>query len=325
METDKAEQLIREAIARFNPGNTIASVEHLSTLPHSAVSRIVMSDGQRLILKRAGSAEFAAGMRKEFIINRDVLSQLPNKVAPRMLGGQEDVEIPYLIFEDSAVSHQPLSVATPPGYSYLERFVSTLAKAHAQSKHIDLEAAFSNVQGDVRVTDGSEYVPAVLDAFLHSKDRDQLPASAFTLIEKVRDNIPQIADLLSGQACLIHGDAHAGNALYADDAVLLDWALTVIGPGEVDLCHLLALNLPRYFASEYEPALIRRYVEVCANHDVTLSEEGVLARYRQCLLMTVIVAVGMQTVAGMPKTVGSYLFTNAVHSAMDHNIMEFLD
>ena len=84
------------------------------------------------------------------------------------------------------------------------------------------------------------------------------------------------------------------------------------------------MNLPRYFASEYEPVAIGQYVQTWSKFGWDLREDEVLERYRVCLLLTVIIAVGMQMVAGMQETVWSYMFTNAVHSAIDHDSLTYL-
>ena len=317
-------QRVRDVFGSLDPSLTVTHAEAMSTLPHSFVSRVTVDDGKTLIFKQAGSEQFAVGMQKELIVNRDILSKVPEKVAPALLHCSEATTLPWLVFEDISVSHKPISLGRAPNFRYIEKFVQALAKTHAQSAKLDLQALFLNVQGDVRVDDGAEHVVPVLAQFLHTCEPDRFPPRTYDLIKKIRDNIPKIVSLLSGPAVLLHGDAHYGNALYADDAMLIDWALAVMGPGEVDLCHALAMNLPRFFASEYEPAAIREYVQTCSIFGRELNEGEVLDRYRMCLLLTVIVAVGMQTVAGMPETVWSYMFTNAVHSAIDHDSMAYL-
>ena len=325
METSEdTTQQIRNTIESMGAGLSVVHVETLSTLPHSFVSRVTVDDGTTLIFKRAGSEELASGMHKELVVNRDVLSKLPKKVGPTLLYNSDITTLPWLVFEDISVSHRPVSLGGPPSFRYIEKFVQALGKTHAQSWKLDLQGLFSNVRGDVLVTDGSEHVAPVLDDFLRTCETDRFPPRTFDLVKKIRDNIPRIVTLLTGPSVLIHGDAHYGNALYAEDALLIDWALAVIGPGEVDLCHALAMNLPRYFASEYEPVAIHQYVQTCSKFGWDIYEDEVLERYRMCLLLTVVVAVGMKTVAGMQDTVWSYMFTNAVHSAIDHDSLAYL-
>lgn len=299
-------------------------IEVLVTLPHSLVARVRNADRNPMIFKQAGSADFAAGVRKELIVNRDVLSQLPSAVGPAFVNGNETSELPWMLFEDVATRYTE-ATAAPPRRETIELFVDSLARTHAQAHALPLADLFKNVEGDVRVSDGAEYIPAVLDEFLHRTDSSQFPPRSYELIRRIRDNVPRIAQLLIGDDTLVHGDAHFRNALYTpDNALLIDWALAVIGPGEVDLAHALAMNLPRLHSSEYEPALFARYVDTCSRHGHSTSEAKLLENYRKCLLVASIVAVGMNTVPGITNQVWTFLFTNTMHSALDHDVMELI-
>ena len=46
--------------------------------------------------------------------------------------------------------------------------------------------------------------------------------------------------------------------------------------------------------------------------------------YQNCLLLTVIVAVGMSMVPGMPEPVSRYMITTAVDAAIEHDSLAFL-
>lgn len=320
---DEASRKICAAL-QWDHNDPALQVELLVTLPHSLVARVQNSDGIRMLFKQAGRPEFSPGMRKELIVNRDVLSQLPDAVGPAFIDGNATAELPWILFEDVTASHAAATIA-PPTLKTVELFVDSLARTHSQARSLPLLDLFGNVEGDVRVSDGAEHVPAVLDEFLRRTDTSQFPPRCHELIASIRDNIPRLAQLLSAEETLVHGDAHFRNALYADDsALLIDWALAVIGPGEVDLAHALAMNLPRLHSSEYEADLFRRYAATCSLHGYNTNEASVADRYRKCLLLTVVVAVGMNTVPGITEQVWTFLFTNAVHSALDHDVMELL-
>ena len=302
-------------------------IEPLVTLPHSFVARIShpdLGDGAALIFKQAGSPDFASGLRKELVVNRDVLSQFPKPVGPAFVSGDENAELPWILFDDVAVDHSPASTQPPP-HSQIEQFIVALATTHAQARALPLVDLFKDVEGDVRVTDGAEYIPDVLDAFLRDVAEDRFPARCRELVASVRDNIPLVAQLLSDDETLVHGDAHFGNALYDNSgALLIDWALAVMGPGEADLTHALAMNLPRLLSEAHEESLLRTYADTCNELGHATSLDGVRERYRRCLLVTLIVAVGMRTVPGMADQVWSYMFTNAMHSALDHDVIELI-
>ncbi len=313
------------AALQWDPSDASIEVNTLVTLPHSFVASVRRGDAATMLFKQAGGSDFAPGLRKELLVNRDVLKRLPTPVAPTYLAGDETAEMPWILFENLTASHQTIPVHPAPR-PYIEKFVSALARTHAQARALPLADLFRNVDGDVHITDGGDQVAGVLDAFLHAVDDDRFPARSYELVRKIRDNIPMVRTLLTGDETLVHGDAHFDNAMYDDEgALLIDWALAVMGPGEVDLAHALAMNLPRFFSAEYEASLFLCYAEQASAHGHSVSENEVRDRYRQCLLLTVIIAVGMHTVPGMTDRVWSFLFTNAVHSALDHDALGLLN
>ena len=312
------------AALSWDPDDASIQIEPLVTLPHSFVARVRRAGQSPLLFKQAGSPDFAPGIRKELIVNRDVLGRFSAPVGPAFVAGDESAAMPWILFEDLAVSHSAPHSQTPP-YAQIEAFVASLARTHVQARALPLQDFFANVPGHVHISDGGEYVPQVLDAFLQEVDGERFPPRGYALVRKIRDNIPLIAQMLPDDQTLVHGDAHFGNAMYAaGDALLIDWAQAVIGPGEVDLAHALAMNLPRLFSSEYEEQLIRSYVETCGIYGHQASEADVLERYRRCLLLTVVVAVGMRTVPGMSDQVWGFLFANTLHAALDHDVLTFL-
>lgn len=312
------------AIKALDEGLTIVEVTNLTTLPHSAVARISLDNNKSAIFKQAGNRAFTDKIRKELLINHNLVSRLAHKVAPTLLASDATTDQPWMLFEDLADGFGPSPFATAPPYRYIAMFVRALAKIHAQASTLDLKQAFADIPGDVHITDGSEYVPGMLDEFLSDCDPERFTPKTYQLLRKLRDNIPQLIELLSGRSTLVHGDAHFGNALYADEAMLLDWALATIGPGEVDLSHALGMNLPRHFANEYEIEAIREYVKTSDDCGLHQSEADVLERYRQCLLLTVVVSVGMKSVPGVNDRVWEFLFINAMHSAVEHDALSFL-
>ena len=300
------------------------SIDALNTLPHSFVARVRRGSGASMIFKQAGSPAFAPGVRKELIVNRDVLRQLPVRVGPALVHSDEHDEIPWMLFEDVAATHGP-PPNQPPAHRHIEAFVRALAHTHAHAREFDLDALFANVPGDRYITDGSEHVSAVLDGFLNTIERDRFPAPTFLLIEAIRDNIDRVAREQSFDATIVHGDAHFANAFYASgerevDAVLLDWALAVIGPGEADLAHALGMNLPRFMSRAYEQDLLDVYAETQIRDGFAIERGDVYERFRRALLITVIVAIGMKSVPGMLDQVWSYLFINAVETALEHDV-----
>ena len=327
MTEDHTERVVEAIGDRYD----VARVEPLATLDHSYVASVRLGDGTALVFKQAGAPQFAPGICKELVVNRDVLAQLHSRIAPAMVSSDADGERPWMLFEDIGATHAAIALATPPSLAHVRAFVSTLARIHAQTAALELEPLFRDVHGDVRVTDGGEAVAEVLDAFLAGDEIGQFPPRVRELVARLRDRIPALRDGLdAGLPVLVHGDAHFGNAMYRVgedgdvDALLLDWALAVIGPGEVDLAHALAMNLPRLHGSEYEMEMLAEYVRVCAEHGLSRRIEDVRQGYRLGLLSSVIVSVGMQQVPGMSPTIWSHVLTNAVHATLQHDAAELL-
>ena len=102
-------QQIRATLGSLDPSLSVVHIEALSILPHSCVSRVTVDDGTTLIFKCAGSEEFAVGMHKELVVNRDVLSRLPEKVGPTLLYSSDINALPWLV---------------PPGNSVIIEFVA---------------------------------------------------------------------------------------------------------------------------------------------------------------------------------------------------------
>lgn len=317
--TDTLSDILAEAYSE----TPVKSAESITTLPHSSVYRVHFMNGDTVFVKHASSADFPTSLRKEIVVNRDILSTFPQKVAPRCFAQCADTEYPWMILEDISTTHRPLTQRVPTG-SDIEKFVAVLAKSHAQSRKIDLTGAFAPLRSNTCVTDGSDQAAPMLDAFLHENDGAEFPAQSFDLVKKLRDHVRQLGPLLAGHLVLVHGDAHFWNALYGNDALLLDWEMAVIGPGEVDLCHALAMNLPRDVAKRHETACLSHYVRTCSEFGVELSERDVWERYRMCLLLTVLVSIGMRRIPGIGDKVWRNMFTNAVEAAIDHNSVSFL-
>lgn len=310
-------------IAQACPGKPVQSAERMATLPHSAVYRVQFAPDDSVIVKYAGSADFPTSLQREIVINRDVLSALPDKVAPRCYAQQADADLPWMILEDISATHRPLQTDTPTE-DIAKQFVGVLARTHAQGRAIDLARAFAAVEGGTHMMDRLDLAALMLDMFLGTVETGTLPKGASEIVRRLKDRLPQLHSLLTGHETLVHGDAHFWNAMYGQDALLLDWELAKIGPGEADLCHALAMNLPRPIAERYEKPCLHHYVSTCSQYGMELIERDLWDRYRMCLLYTVMETVGLKNIPGIEDAVWHRLFTNAVQNAVDHDSLSFL-
>jgi|GEM_PF-5274257 len=316
-------ETLSHILAEAYPGRPVQSASDMATLPHSTVYQVRFTDGETVYVKHSGVADFPASLLREIAINRDVLSALPHKVAPRSLALCADPDRPWLILEDVSTTHAALPPGDPAADAVL-KFVGVLARNHAQSRHIDLPHAFRNVATRSRITESADLFGLMLERFLNSHDADALPAGAHILVNNLADHLPLLVAWLSADSTLVHGDAHFWNALYGEDALLLDWELATTGPAAVDLCHALAMNLPGPLARSLEPRCLSHYARVAAEHGAEHSEDGLWHHYRVGTLYTVMEAVGLKDIPGIEDTIWRGLLANAVQSAIDHDALSLL-
>ena len=297
---------------------TVASIEPLATLPHSRVARVRLTSGAGCIFKIAGTVDFAASAKREIAVNTDVLTAFPVPVAPKLLGSDRTAECPWMLFEDVSPPFLPIR-QVPPRVPEFERLLTVLARTHAQSARLDLPALFNHIEGTRHCAEIAPQVPAVLDAFLATTPRDVYPAAVEELVATIRDNVHTLYTAIRAERpVFLHGDAHHQNALYSEtEALLIDWSQATTGPGEIDLCSTMAMNMPRLLGRAREPGAFALYCRTLQEHGVDTSEHDVRERYRLCLLQTVIVAIAFRSIPGIDHHTWSYLFTNAVEAALD--------
>ena len=323
MET--TEDTIRQA-CRVAGLADVLRLEPLATLPHSSVTRVHLEGGTSCIHKIAGGPAFRDSARREYLINARVLTPMGSPVAPRLLGGDGDAGLPWMLLEDLDPAYRAPD-RVPPGKSQLLLMVAALARAHAQSTRLGPGPLLEGIPGYQHCTDAQHQLAPMLEGFLRETPSDAFPANVFELIGHIRDSGAQIAAAIRAtQPVLLHGDAHHENALYGEsEALLIDWSQCTTGPGEVDLCSTLAMNLPGVFARQWEDDAFQHYAEVANTHGYAVTVDGVRERFRWCLLMTVAVAIAFRSIPGVTHSVWSYLFVNAVDAAFAHDSGALLD
>ena len=116
------EQVIA-ALSR-QPGMIVTQVEALTTLPHSLVARVTLDSGETQIFKQAGNPDWAPAVRKEITINRDILSKIPLRVAPRLMNADSAGELPWLLLEDLSKTHVSPSLTPAPRRRDIDAFIA---------------------------------------------------------------------------------------------------------------------------------------------------------------------------------------------------------
>lgn len=84
------------------------------------------------------------------------------------------------------------------------------------------------------------------------------------------DHLPQMLDLVSSSASLLHGDWRTDNMFFNDegDMVILDFQITAVGNGAYDLAYFLSQSLERETRAGREREMVQRYVDQLGAHGV---------------------------------------------------------
>jgi len=118
----------------------------------------------------------------------------------------------------------------------------------------------------------------------------------------------------------VHGDAHFCNAIFGNGSVrLVDWGNVVLGIGEVDVAHAIAMNLHRSLGRTMEDELLDEYAN-CCGQDLA----STWWRYKAGVLYAITSSIAMWEF-GLSETTWRYLFTNAMNTAMDLDAIEILE
>jgi len=120
----------------------------------------------------------------------------------------------------------------------------------------------------------------------------------------------------------VHGDANFGNVLYssAPKACLIDWAMPMIGFGELDLAHALALNLPRETARQWETEMARVYLDRMTACGSAVDSDTFYERYRLGILYSFVSPV-VWWKTGVPDPIWWAGLNNSLDAAHDFGLI----
>jgi hypothetical protein len=115
---------------------------------------------------------------------------------------------------------------------------------------------------------GTDLVPTRLVPDGWARFTERVPDTAAIVDELLADPTPLLAGLRATPQTLVHGDWKAGNLGSHPDGrtILLDWALTGIGPGCLDLAWYICLNRVRL--PEGKEATIQAYRDALERHGI---------------------------------------------------------
>ncbi|MGI9603849.1 MAG: phosphotransferase [Acidimicrobiales bacterium] len=306
-------------------------VEPIATLDHSTVARVRLSATRAdappsLIYKHAAADSGGISLaRREVRFYREIADLLPAGLVPRYFVADESDQGATLLLEDLSISGR---VGTaPPSRTEAESMVTTLARLHGAGAGMPtLPAIWSErVDTDFTATAPGRLSMAgpLLELFLAEHGAD-LDAADVTILQTIGNRADVLAQLADRPATILHGDAHYANAVHGEHgATLIDFGSVYLGPGEFDLAHAVAMNLPRATRLEWETSLIDGYRRAL-DHTVGAPAHDVATnRYRLGVLNAVVVPV-THWIGGVPPSVWRPLLDNALGAARDHDAVSLL-
>ncbi len=119
---------------------------------------------------------------------------------------------------------------------------------------------------------------------------NELPPRCLRWCERFVENIPEwIASHFDDPVTITHGDFRLDNLFFSNDGsvAVIDWQLSMRGPGQADLVYFCANNLTTPMRRAHEDALIERYVNGLHSQGVPLDAvtvAGVRSGYLEGLL-----------------------------------------
>ena len=228
-------------------------------VPHTLVMKLPALDGAALF-----TASMLGMYTREVRFFDELSSLSPIRVPQGYGGASTDDGSGYYLFMEDMGGHRVVDQIAGMAISDAEQAVEELAKWHATfwgkaDRHVESGAAVSIADDMYR-----QVLPSVFgegwkgiqaDMEVHPTIADVAPRWASKLNEML--------DVLSTPpTTLVHGDYRADNIFFAVDGsvVLLDFQLTGLGSGALDLAYFVTQSLLPDVAADNERGLFDRYV-----------------------------------------------------------------
>lgn len=299
--------------------------ELLSTLAHSLVARVHLASASGMpssvIYKRSQAGAGAFLTLREVRFYHEFGRTLPADIAPHAyLAARTDAGA-TLVLEDLEPRFRPCA-SSVPSLDEARAFVRSLARVHACTHQTDGDIwAAAMCAGPYDTLAGRLQMLALgFDAARADTGLDDETADLVHVIASVPVSLAAFAS----ERSILHGDAHFWNAVYAaDHAVLFDWGNTCLGPGEIDLAHAVAMNLPRDVRRGWERALLDDYHDALIQEGVSRGRVEIEERYRLGVAYALTVPL-RQRAAGVPERIWRPLLANVSAAARDLDIAALL-
>lgn len=299
-------------------------VDALQTLAHSEVYRLrVPSRSASFILKRSGAADLAGLAERERRFYRHIAHRLPERLVPGCVLIADD-PAGWLLIEDLSATHAQSGDPLHPTLEHCRALVRALGCLHGFTRtRPAIRQRWHRIAADLpaaTMEQRLDFFSVALGPFLQAH-RDRLHPGVAALLSRV-EGLPALLAAARQPPALVHGDAHPGNALYspASSACLIDWGMPMLGPGEIDLAHALALNLPRRIARRWEHELVHAYRQQLAASGTDPDARSFKERYRLGVLYALTSPV-VWWYSGVPESLWWPALSNTVDAAADLTLM----
>jgi len=299
----------------------------LQTLAHSEVYRIrIDSPPTSLILKRPGAADIAGLAERERQFYRHIAPLLPSWLVPSCVLAVEGGQSGWLVIGDLSKTHRTIRNPSEPTRQECRSLVEALATLHGlTSNSSTIQDEWTKIStalpaGTIKQRLGF-FLTALEPFVLMIRGRvDRNVVDFLSGLDEIDKLIHQAASPIKA---LVHGDAHFANALYssAPQACLIDWGMPMVGFGEIDLAHVLALNLPRHLGRAWEAEMGRVYLEQMAACGSPVDTATFYERYRLGVLYSFVSPVVWWR-SGVPEPLWWSTLINSLDAARDLGLMK---
>jgi hypothetical protein len=191
------------------------------------------------VLKSAATPAIADAFDREVDFYRRFHRLLPPGLTPRLVELNNESGPAFLLLQDLSATHVCPEWPCPPTRRQAATGLSQLARLHAWSlgEKTILAAATAAPADPMPRNDEADDITAFIGFLAGRIGRADLAALR---------SIPGLEGVASTDRCLLMGDAHFWNMLYAADgetAVLVDWQDWSIGSPVSDLAYIISLQL----------------------------------------------------------------------------------
>lgn len=301
-------------------------VEPLQTLAHSEVYRVRLdSPPTSVILKKSGTSDVAGLAKRERRFYRHIAPLLPSWLVPECLLIIEADQAGRLFIKDLSGSHH--SARSPePTRVECRCFVEALATLHGLTgSHSTIQNTWTKVATDLSagtIEQRLSFFQLALGPFV-AMIHERVDHAVERFLTDLNDLEGRIKRLGTQADAIIHGDAHFANALFSPEprACLIDWGMPMIGFGEIDLAHALAMNLPQNLRREWEQEMVGVYLNQMAACGSPIEEAAFYERYRLGVLYSFVSPIVWWRF-GVPEPQWRSALANSLSAARDHGLLK---